>query len=105
MCDEKSALNNGVPVRARIVGYAGHAQEANRFTTAPIFAVQKLLSKIGWSKNDVDLWEVNEAFAVVPMAFMRDMEISANRLTFSKSLRVESLLKLCFDLEHSSIIE
>ena len=80
VCDEKSALNNGVPVRARIVGYAGHAQEANWFTTAPIFAVQKLLSKVGWSKDDVDLWEVNEAFAVVPMAFMRDMKISQDRL-------------------------
>ena len=76
VCDEKSALENGSTVRARIVGYAGHAQEAKWFTTAPIFAVQKLLSKVGWSKNDVDLWEVNEAFAVVPMAFKRDMDIS-----------------------------
>ena len=41
---------------------------------------QKLLSKVGWSKDDVDLWEVNEAFAVVPMAFMRDMKISQDRL-------------------------
>ena len=80
VCDEKSAKDRGVSVRARIVGHAGHAQEANWFTTAPIFAVQKLLSKVGWSKDDVDLWEVNEAFAVVPMAFMRDMKISKDRL-------------------------
>ena len=80
VCDEKSAKDCGVSVRARIVGHAGHAQEANWFTTAPIFAVQKLLSKVGWSKDDVDLWEVNEAFAVVPMAFMRDMKISKDRL-------------------------
>jgi acetyl-CoA C-acetyltransferase len=80
VCDEKSAKDRGISVRARIVGHAGHAQEANWFTTAPIFAVQKLLSKVGWSKDDVDLWEVNEAFAVVPMAFMRDMKISKDRL-------------------------
>ena len=80
VCDEKSARENEVPVRARIVGYAGHAQKANWFTTAPIFAVQNLLSKVGWSKDDVDLWEVNEAFAVVPMAFMKDLDIPHDRL-------------------------
>lgn len=80
ICNEKNARENEIPIRARIVGYSGHAQLANWFTTAPIFAVKKLLSKVGWNKDDVDLWEVNEAFAVVPMAFMRDMEISANRL-------------------------
>ena len=61
--------------RARIVGYAGHAHEPGWFTTAPIGATQKLLNQIGWSVNDVDLWEVNEAFAVVPMAFMQELEI------------------------------
>ncbi|MCF6444814.1 acetyl-CoA C-acyltransferase [Nereida sp. MMG025] len=59
--------------RARIVGHASHAQAPNLFTTAPVPAAQKLLAKIGWSKDDVDLWEVNEAFAVVPMAFMHEM--------------------------------
>ncbi len=63
------------PVRARIVGHASHAQASNLFTTAPVPATQKLLAKIGWSVDDVDLWEVNEAFAVVPMAFMRDMNV------------------------------
>ncbi len=63
----------GMNARARIVGYAGHAQEPGWFTTAPIPAAQKLLDRIGWATNDVDLWEVNEAFAVVPMIFMREM--------------------------------
>ncbi len=62
-------------VRARIVGQAGHAQAPARFATAPIPAARKLLERIGWEVSDVDLWEVNEAFAVVPMAFMREMGV------------------------------
>ena len=62
--------------RARILGHASHAQAPGLFTTAPVPAAQKLLSKIGWTADDVDLWEVNEAFAVVPMAFMHEMGIS-----------------------------
>ena len=63
-------------VRAEIVGHASHAQAPGLFTTAPVPAAQKLLEKIGWKKEDVDLWEVNEAFAVVPMAFMHEMGLS-----------------------------
>ena len=61
--------------RAVIRGHASHAQAPGWFTTAPVPAAQKLLSRIGWSVDDVDLWEVNEAFAVVPMAFMREMGV------------------------------
>ncbi|HMM09401.1 MAG TPA: acetyl-CoA C-acyltransferase [Paracoccus solventivorans] len=61
---------------ARIMGYAGHAQAPADFPTAPVPAAEKLLEKLGWSKEDVDLWEVNEAFAVVPMAFMQKMGLS-----------------------------
>lgn len=68
-----AAEGSGLPVRARIVGHASHAQAPGWFTTAPVPAAQKLLDRIGWAKEDVDLWEVNEAFAVVPMAFMREM--------------------------------
>lgn len=68
-----AAEAQGLTVRARIVGHASHAQAPGLFTTAPVPAAQKLLSNIGWSKDDVDLWEVNEAFAVVPMAFMHEM--------------------------------
>jgi acetyl-CoA C-acetyltransferase len=65
----------GRPI-ARIVGHAMHAQEPNWFTTAPVGAVQKLLAKTGWKVGDVDLWEVNEAFAVVPMALMEELKVS-----------------------------
>ncbi|WP_299948294.1 acetyl-CoA C-acyltransferase [uncultured Ruegeria sp.] len=68
------ALN--LTVRARILGHASHAQAPGLFTTAPVPAAQKLLERIGWKKEDVDLWEVNEAFAVVPMAFMHEMGLS-----------------------------
>jgi acetyl-CoA C-acetyltransferase len=68
-----AAEARGLTVRARILGHASHAQAPGLFTTAPVPAAQKLLDRIGWSKADVDLWEVNEAFAVVPMAFMHEM--------------------------------
>ncbi|WP_146585025.1 thiolase family protein [Puniceibacterium confluentis] len=63
----------GATPRARIQGHASHAQAPGLFTTAPVPAARKLLARIGWQVADVDLWEVNEAFAVVPMAFMREM--------------------------------
>jgi acetyl-CoA C-acetyltransferase len=58
---------------AKIVSHATHAQEPNWFATAPLGAVNKALAKAGWSVKDVDLWEVNEAFAVVPMALMHEL--------------------------------
>ena len=67
-----AAHANGMNVRAKILGHASHAQAPGLFTTAPVPAAQKLLDQIGWTKDDVDLWEVNEAFAVVPMAFMHE---------------------------------
>lgn len=65
---------------ARIVGYASHAQAPADFPTAPVPAAEKLLQNIGWTKDDVDLWEVNEAFAVVPMAFMARMGIPHDKV-------------------------
>ena len=62
----------GLNVRARILGHSSHAQAPAWFSTAPIPAVQKLLARVGWDVEDVDLWEVNEAFAVVPMVFMQE---------------------------------
>ncbi len=73
LASEAAATAQGLTVRARILGHASHAQAPGLFTTAPVPAAQKLLSRIGWSKENVDLWEVNEAFAVVPMAFMHEM--------------------------------
>ena len=71
---------NAPHYRARILGHASHAQAPGWFTTAPVPAAQKLLAKIGWSVDDVDLWEVNEAFAVVPMAFMHEMHIPRDKI-------------------------
>jgi acetyl-CoA C-acetyltransferase len=68
------------PIRASIIGHASHGQAPGWFTTAPIPAAQKLMHRIGWTTEDVDLWEVNEAFAVVPMAFMHDLGISRDKI-------------------------
>ncbi len=76
LASEKAAETQGLTIRARILGHASHAQAPGLFTTAPVPAAQKLLERIGWTKDDVDLWEVNEAFAVVPLAFMREMGLS-----------------------------
>ena len=73
---ESTAKELGAKPMARIVGHATFAQEPEWFTTAPVGAVNKLLKRIGWTVKDVDLWEVNEAFAVVPMAAMTELEIS-----------------------------
>ncbi|WP_431094794.1 acetyl-CoA C-acyltransferase [Polaromonas aquatica] len=73
---ESTAKELGAKPIARILGHATFAQDPEWFTTAPVGAVNKLLKKIGWSVKDVDLWEVNEAFAVVPMAAMKELGIS-----------------------------
>ena len=70
----------GHPIRAWIIGQAGHADLPGLFPTAPVPAARKLLSGIGWRVADVDLWEVNEAFAVVPMVFMQEMAIPRDRM-------------------------
>ncbi|MBA2673184.1 acetyl-CoA C-acyltransferase [Ramlibacter sp.] len=71
-----TAARVGARPLARIVSHAVHSQEPNWFTTAPIGATQKALQKAGWKVSDVDLWEINEAFAVVPMALMHDLKVS-----------------------------
>ena len=71
-----AAVNaHNLNVQAQICGHAGFAHAPGWFTTAPIFAARKLLDKLGWQASDVDIWEVNEAFAVVAMAFIRELEI------------------------------
>ncbi|MEO1274243.1 MAG: acetyl-CoA C-acyltransferase [Pseudomonadota bacterium] len=77
---ESVAKAHGLTPRARILGHASHAQAPAWFTTAPVPAAQKLMERLGWSTDDVDLWEVNEAFAVVPMAFMREVGVPRDRL-------------------------
>jgi acetyl-CoA C-acetyltransferase len=80
LASKSCADQNDLTVRARILGHASHAQEPSWFATAPIPAAQKLLYSIGWAVDDVELWEVNEAFAVVPMAFMQDMGIVRDKI-------------------------
>jgi acetyl-CoA C-acetyltransferase len=75
-----TAEAEGLPIRARILGHAVHAQAPAWFTTAPVPAARKLLGMVGWEVGDVDLWEVNEAFAVVPMAFMAEMGVDHARM-------------------------
>jgi len=70
----------GLKPVATIVGHATHAQEPALFTTAPVGAMQKLLAKAGWSTDDVDLWEINEAFAVVTMAAMHEMKLPHDKV-------------------------
>lgn len=77
---ESTAKDKGLPIVARIVGHSVHAQAPDWFTTAPIPAIRKLLDKTGWTINDVDLFEINEAFAAVPMAAMRDLNIGHDRV-------------------------
>ena len=72
---ESVAAEKGLKPVARIVAHTAHAREPDRFTTAPIGAVEKLLEKTGWKVEDVDLFEINEAFACVSMAAMRDLGI------------------------------
>lgn len=76
----KFAAIRGLAPLARIVAQASHAQEPEWFTTAPVGAIEKVLERAGWSPSDVDLFEVNEAFAAVAMAAARDIRIPADRL-------------------------
>ncbi|WP_126978962.1 thiolase family protein [Frigidibacter oleivorans] len=75
-----AAARLGLPVRARVLGHASHAQAPAEFPTAPVPAARRLLDRIGWQPEEVDLWEVNEAFAVVPMAFMAETGIPHDRV-------------------------
>jgi acetyl-CoA C-acetyltransferase len=80
MTRQSVAERLGLPIVARVVATAGHAHEPAKFTTAPVPAMRKVLAKAGWSVADVDLFEVNEAFAVVAMIAARDLDIPAEKL-------------------------
>jgi acetyl-CoA C-acetyltransferase len=77
---ESTARELGLAPLARIVGHTTHAQEPNLFTTAPVFAIQKLLAKTNWTAASVDFYEINEAFAVVTMAAMHDLKLPAEKV-------------------------
>lgn len=80
MTRQSVAERLGLPVVARVVASAAHAHEPAQFTTAPVPAMRKAMAKAGWSVADVDLFEVNEAFAVVAMIAARDLDIPADKL-------------------------
>ena len=80
LASARAADAAGLKARARILGHASHAQAPADFPTAPVPAARKLLDRLGWDRASVDLWEVNEAFAVVPMAFMREMGLDHARV-------------------------
>jgi acetyl-CoA C-acetyltransferase len=80
MTRQSVAERLGLTPVARIVAHAAHAHAPARFTTAPVFAMRKALDRAGWSTGDVDLFEVNEAFAVVAMIAMRDLGLSHDQV-------------------------
>jgi acetyl-CoA C-acetyltransferase len=80
VCRQSAAEREGLTIQAEIVGHAAYAAAAREFSTAPGHAVSRLLDKIGWRAADVDLFEINEAFAVVPMITMRDLGIPHDRM-------------------------
>jgi acetyl-CoA C-acetyltransferase len=80
MTRESVARARRLPIAARIVAHAAHAHEPAKFTTAPVPAMRKVMEKAGWSVDDVDLFEVNEAFAVVAMIAAKELGIPAEKL-------------------------
>ena len=80
MMRESTAKKLGAKPLARIVSHATHAQEPEWFATAPLGATQKALAKAGWQVGDVQLWEINEAFAVVPMALMKELDLPHDKV-------------------------
>ncbi len=80
LASAEAAAAQGLKARARLLGHASHAQAPAQFPTAPAPAAEKLLARVGWRVEDVDLWEVNEAFAVVPMAFMKLLGVPREKM-------------------------
>lgn len=77
---ESVANEKGLTIEARMLAWATHSQEPSKFTSAPVPAIQKVMDKLGWKVADVDLFEINEAFAVVPMIAMKEMGIPVEKL-------------------------
>ena len=77
---ESVAKEQGLPVAAKLLAWATNSQEPAKFTSAPVPAIKKVMEKAGWSVDDVDLFEINEAFAMVPMIAMKELGIPAEKL-------------------------
>jgi acetyl-CoA C-acetyltransferase len=83
LTDGRTAASRGLKPLARVLAYASHAHEPEWFTTAPVGAIRKVLTQLNWKPHDADLYEINEAFAVVTMAAMRDIDIDHARVNVS----------------------
>jgi len=77
---QSEAQKRGLPILAKIVAHASHSQDPQWFTTAPVHAIKKLYEKTGWADKDVDLYEINEAFAVVTLAAIKDLHLSLDKV-------------------------
>jgi len=77
---ESVAKAQGLPIAARVIAWATNSQEPARFTSAPVPAIRKVMATAGWSLEDIDLFEINEAFAMVPMIAMKELGIPAEKL-------------------------
>ena len=77
---EESAREKKIEPLARIVGHTTYSRHPSEFTIAPIDAVGKLLNKVGWDKSEVDLFEINEAFAMVTMLAIRELDLDADKV-------------------------
>ncbi|HUR42204.1 MAG TPA: acetyl-CoA C-acyltransferase [Verrucomicrobiae bacterium] len=80
LMSQSEAAKRGIKPIAKILGHASHARQPGEFTVAPVHAISALLDKLGWKAGDVDLWEINEAFAVVTMAAMKDHKLDAAKV-------------------------
>jgi acetyl-CoA C-acetyltransferase len=80
LMSESEAKQHGLTPLCKIVGHATHSQAPAEFTVAPVGAMNKLLDKAGWSAADVDLWEINEAFAMVTMLAINEMKLDSNKV-------------------------
>jgi acetyl-CoA C-acetyltransferase len=83
LMNARTAAARGLKPLARVLAYASHAHEPEWFTTAPVGAIRKVLTQLGWKPHDADLYEINEAFAVVTMAAMRDIDIDHARVNIN----------------------
>ena len=77
------AANKGLTPLAKIVAYASNSQHPSEFTIAPVGAIEKVLKKTGWDAQEVDLWEINEAFAMVTMAAMDEFKLDAEKVNIN----------------------
>ena len=83
IASEEAIAKNGMTPMAKILGHTTNSRHPSEFTIAPIGAIEKLLDKVGWSADEVDLFEINEAFAMVTMAAIKDLGLDPEKVNIS----------------------